>query len=145
MMLVLALGTMAFSSCSNDDDESENLSLLWGAWKQVKKESYNGGKVVNESTSGWSYYFKRDGSLIQFSGSVEYFGSYKLSSSGKSLHLNYSGTDGKGKWTDDYDVEMIEISDSKLVWKKAYKDDEYDYQIYYFEKTTSKYDEPIDK
>lgn len=141
MMLIMFLGvTPMFTSCS-DDDSHENNSMLYGTWEVISRQCYKDGQVVsNKNVTSTKWVFKKNGTLLHVIGSSIDEGTYGCS--GNFLSLKYHVDMGDMKsWDENYKVEIIELSESKLVWKKMYNDDEYDFEMYTLSKTTSQFDE----
>lgn len=131
MMLVIVLGAaVTLSSCNKDDDG--NVNLLLGTWEEVNQESYKNGKIVPDHwRSGGTWTFQKDGTLKTYS----YSGKYEYNSPW--IRMIYHGYNSD----EDYKVEILELTDKNLVWKKIYEDTEYDYQIVYLQKIKSEYDD----
>ncbi|WP_195629348.1 lipocalin family protein [Bacteroides finegoldii] len=133
--VVVILLSFSLYSCGNDNEEdTENNECLIGTWEETDCKSYKNGVVVpNHWSKNISWTFKQNGSLEHFSSTYKDYGSYTIN--GKSLTISYEVKDWKGSWNEKYTVEIISLTESELIWKEIYPDDEYDYEILTLEKT----------
>lgn len=127
-------------SCGNDKDKEEkNIEeidkLFIGTWEESSCISYKNEEVVPNHWSKWaSWTFNKDGSLERFSSTYKDYGSYSINGKHLSLLYKVKGTSSKEGWTEKYTVEIISLTETELVWKQIYPDDEYDYEILTLEK-----------
>lgn len=143
LISILMLLPAIFVSCSDDDDSesggNSSLQLLYGTWEEIKEESYKDGEIIPDHWSKWaSWTFKKDGSVIHHSRSYVDEGSYDLKGTTLKLYYDWYGCDETKSY------EILQLDAETLVWKTMYRDNEYDYQILYLSRTTSKYDDPVE-
>lgn len=146
-VIILSLLCLGFlSACSKDDDSiSTTSSILCGTWEEIDCKSYKDGQIVKDNWSKWcKWAFQKDGTLVRFSSSYRDFGTYEYNPNKNKIRLKYHVNNSGDEWEEDDTVEILELTETTLVWKEIYPDNEYDYQIYYLQKTTSEYDEQPD-
>ena len=144
-MLLLCATALMWGGCSKDDSKDDGkttvdtASKILGTWEETNCESYKNGKIVKDHWSKWvSWTFKKDGSLIHHSKSFVDRGEYKLKDNSIICSYDWYGVDER------VSLEILSLDEESLVWKEIYEDDEYDYQIYYLERTASEYDDEVE-
>ena len=105
---------MAFTSCSDDDDEPENGSLAGTSWTVLSDVDDSDGEA-NDEIVGLTINFQKDGN-IKFTPSVDWTYA-KWSQNGNTLKL----TVGEGE-ADDYMEGTFTISGNKATYKYSWYD-----------------------
>lgn len=136
LLFICMLGTV---SCGSDDEDGGiTTNRLLGEWAEMKTESYDSQNNLVRTSSGW----KSDQAAWVF-GENGYFyygvygtkGSYTLSGN----KIKITGTETEGSF------EIRELTDSTLVVWHKYPDEEYSYQITYFERLSINEEGTIDE
>lgn len=137
-IVVMLIAISGLASCSKD----ESPSLLCGTWEEELVEYYKNGQIEKTKKGSSKWAFQKDGTLINFSPYYTDKGIYEYNQKNKWIRLKYYVNYNEWKsWEEDYKVEIIELTETELIWKKIYEDDEYDYLIIHLKKTSSEYDD----
>lgn len=105
MAIIAILMSVNFTSCSSDDDEKDNSSLLIGRWQLVSN-----GEVYEFKVNGdfFLYEYDEDGD-IGAKGTWE--------KSGNSLKLKFTIDDDDFKIPYTYNAKIIELTSIRLVFE----------------------------